>query len=198
MTNLGITLGKDFGYNGSNTCDKTQVSAAINYDYNIKDGYNIRDILLEFKEYEALKRDQLIVDIKCRISEFNKWVASLERDQYRFISSIRSKKFHASYHDLTYMCEYLSLYINSKFEYYNTYLFRNEIYLNRFRDRFKLMCTYLFNRSKYKARVLDMILKEKLVIECIGCCIANFDSSLKRVKKSIANFMRRRNSGVWK
>ncbi|UGQ16663.1 MULTISPECIES: hypothetical protein [unclassified Borrelia] len=198
MTTLGIPLGKDFGNEDSNTCDKTQVSAAINYDYNIKDGYNIRDILLEFKKYEALKRDQLIMDIECRISEFNKWVASLERDQYRFISSIRSKKFHASYHDLTYMCEYLSLYINSKFEYYNTYLFRNEIYLNRFRDRFKLMCTYLFNRSKYKARVLDMILKEKLVIECISRCIANFDSSLKRVKKSIANFMRRRNSGVWK
>ncbi|UGQ17857.1 hypothetical protein [Borrelia sp. RT1S] len=198
MTTLGIPLGKDFGYEDSNTCDKTQVSAAINYDYNIKDGYNIRDILLEFKEYEALKRDQLIVDIESRISEFNKWVASLERDQYRFISSIRSKKFHASYHDLTYMCEYLSLYINSKFEYYNTYLFRNEIYLNRFRDRFKLMCAYLFNRSKYKARVLDMILKEKLVIECIASCIANFDSSLKRVKKSIANFIRRRNSGVWK
>ncbi|WP_255673284.1 hypothetical protein [Borrelia sp. RT5S] len=43
-----------------------------------------------------------------------------------------------------------------------------------------------------------MILKEKLVIECIASCIASFDSSLKRVKKSIANFMRRRNSGVWK
>ncbi|WKC58584.1 hypothetical protein [Borrelia sp. P9F1] len=193
MTTLeikGLLLGSDCDNNSSDTCDKTQVPAAINNDYNIN-GYNIRSILLEFKKYEELKRAQLIVDIKRRISEFNGWVASLEEDQYRFISSIRSKKFNSSYHDLTYVCEYLSLYIKSKFEYYATYLFRNEIYLTSFRDKFKLMFAYLFNRSKYRTRVLDMILKERLVLEHIGICIANFDISFKKVKKSISNFRRR-------
>ncbi|WP_445436306.1 hypothetical protein [Candidatus Borreliella tachyglossi] len=147
--------------------------------------------LVEFRDYEKMKRKELVSRISQAVDEYKSWFSSLNKNQLKYIHKNRHKKFCNDYNNLINLVDHLSVYTKSQAQFYSTYIFNIELFPRHTISIVIFLLAFIMNIKLYLSRISNIIEKEKLVITCIEVELEKFNVSFTRVKKSIKLAMQR-------